>query len=165
LITLSKAIGGGFSVAAFGGKRDIMKSIETKVAHYGTYNANPIGVTACLTTLRDILTPEATKTLISKSGIVFEEMKRIIKETGVVAQLNHIGAMVAVIFSDREVVDYRSMATSSYAMWHKFFITMLNKGVIMQGGDPTETIFFSVQHSDEDYAKVLKAFKETMKSL
>jgi glutamate-1-semialdehyde aminotransferase len=50
-------------------------------------------------------------------------------------------------------------------MWHKFFITMLNKGVIMMGGDPTETIFFSTQHTDADYEKILKCFKETVSTL
>lgn len=165
MITLSKAIGGGFSVAAFGGKKEIMETIEGKVAHYGTYNANPIGVTACLATLRDVLTPEATKTLIDKSTKEFNAMKDIVEDTGVKAQLNHVGAMGGLIFTDKEVVDYRTMATCDRAMWHKFMLTMLNKGVIMIGGDPTETIFFSVQHEDDDYEKVLEKFEETLKIL
>jgi glutamate-1-semialdehyde 2,1-aminomutase len=166
MITLSKAIGGGFSIAAFGGKKAIMEQLQAgTVAHFGTYNANPIGITACLTTLRDILTPEATKTLISKSDKVFEAMREIIKETGVPAQLQHVGAMGCVAFTDTEVVDYRTMATADSSAWHKFFITMLNKGVIMIGANPTETIFFSVQHTDGDYDQILGRFRETLKTL
>jgi glutamate-1-semialdehyde 2,1-aminomutase len=165
MITLSKAIGGGYSVAAFGGKREIMQLIENQVAHYGTYNANPIGITAVVTTLRDILTPEATKKLIAKSDEVFAEMDGILKKSGVAAQLAHIGAMGSIAFTDEDVKDYRTMLSMSKELWHKFFINMLNKGVIMIGGDPTETIFFSVQHTDEDYEKILTCFKETVNTL
>ena len=165
MITLSKAIGGGFSVAAFGGKQEIMSLIENQVAHYGTYNANPIGITAVLTTMRDILTPEATKTLIAKSDQVFSEMGNILKKSGVAAQLVHIGAMGSIAFTDQDVKDYRTMLSMNKETWHKFFITMLNKGVLMIGGDPTETIFFSVQHSDEDYDIILKSLKETVGTL
>ena len=35
----------------------------------------------------------------------------------------------------------------------------------MIGADATETIFFSIAHTDEDYAKVLKAFEETLEDL
>ncbi len=165
LITLSKAIGGGFSIAAFGGKREIMKQFEGSVAHYGTYNANPVGITACLTTLRAVLTPEVTKTLIKKADYMFEAMKDIIKKTGVAAQVNHLGAIGGMVFTDRKVVDYRTMATADRSLWHKFFITMLNKGVIMVGGDATETIHLSIKHTDDDYNKILEAFEETLNML
>jgi len=167
MITLSKAIGGGYSIAAFGGKKEIMELIENSVAHYGTYNGNPIGVTAIITTLGKILTREATKKLITKSDDVFKEMTNIIKKSGVQAQLEHIGAMGSLVFTDvkDKVTDYRSMLSMDRDVWHKFFITMLNKGVIMIGGDPTETIFFSVQHTDEDYEKILAAFESTLKSI
>lgn len=166
MITLSKATGGGFSIAAFGGKRAIMEQLEERtVAHFGTYNANPIGITACLTALRDILTPEATRTLIDKCNKVFEAMAEIIEEEGVAAQLKHVSTMGGIAFTDNEVTDYRSMATADYSVWHKFFLTMLNKGVIMMGVDPTEAIFFSVQHSRRDYDQILERFRETIKTL
>jgi len=165
LICLSKAIGGGYSIAAFGGKSEVMGVIEGKVAHYGTHNANPLGITALLTTLRDILTPETTQSLIDKTSYMFEEMSKIVKKTGVQAKLVNIGAMGGVAFSTKDVKDYRSWLYHNEKVWHKFFITMLNKGVIMIGADATETIFFSIAHTDEDYAKVLKAFEETLEDL
>lgn len=165
LICLSKAIGGGYSIAAFGGKREVMKVLEGSVAHFGTHNANPVGITAMLTTLRDILTPDVTQTLIEKSENIFREMQNIIKDTGVSAKIVHVGAMGGLSFTKEEIKDYRTMLSMNYDMWHQFFITMLNKGVIMVGADPTETIFFSVQHSDEDYDKILTSFKETLQTL
>ena len=47
LTTMAKALGGGFPVAALGGKREIMDLVsDGAVLHAGTYNANTIAVAA-----------------------------------------------------------------------------------------------------------------------
>jgi glutamate-1-semialdehyde 2,1-aminomutase len=47
LTTMAKALGGGFPVAALGGKREIMDQVsDGAVLHAGTYNANTIAVAA-----------------------------------------------------------------------------------------------------------------------
>lgn len=162
MVTLSKAIGGGFPVSAVGGKKEIMAEIEKGCYHAGNFGGNPLGMTALVTTMRDILTREATDTLIKKSEAAFEEMDSILKKSGIPHYFQHIGSIAGLLFTDEKVHDYRSMASQDYDMWHKFYITMLNKGVIMIGAEPTEDISFSVQHTDEDFEKVLKAFKETI---
>jgi len=43
LITLAKCLGNGFSLAAFGGKREIMERLEIDVLHGGTYGGQPFG--------------------------------------------------------------------------------------------------------------------------
>src|SRR6266508_873317 len=49
---LGKAIGGGFPLAAVGGKASIMDQvIPGQIAHAGTFNANPLSVSAGLVTL------------------------------------------------------------------------------------------------------------------
>jgi glutamate-1-semialdehyde 2,1-aminomutase len=165
IVTLSKAIAGGYPLSAICGKREIMAEIEKGCAHFGTFGGNPLSLTACVTVLGEILTREATDTLIKKSDAAFKEMESILKKSGVPHNLVHLGAVGSIVFTDADVKDYRSMSTLDYDIWFKFFITMLNKGVIMIGADPTETIFFSVMHTDEDYEKILKAFKETIDTL
>src|SRR5207247_10918654 len=53
LTTLGKIIGGGFPLAAYGGRREIMQKIapEGPVYQAGTLSGNPVAVTAGLTTL------------------------------------------------------------------------------------------------------------------
>src|SRR3989441_5533365 len=54
---LGKAIGGGFPLAAVGGKAAIMDQvIPGQIAHAGTFNANPLSISAGLVTLTKILT-------------------------------------------------------------------------------------------------------------
>ena len=60
LTTLGKIIGGGYPVAAFGGRADVMDRFDARrpgaMSHGGTFNGNPVGVAAGLATLRH-LTP------------------------------------------------------------------------------------------------------------
>ena len=47
LITLAKSIGGGLPLAAFGGKREVMEVVvDGRMAHFGTYNGNPLVMAA-----------------------------------------------------------------------------------------------------------------------
>ena len=59
LITLAKSIGGGLPLAAFGGKREIMEVVvDGRMAHFGTYNGNPL-VMAAAKAVDELCTQEA----------------------------------------------------------------------------------------------------------
>ena len=62
LTTLGKIIGGGYPLAAFGGREDVMSQFDARrrgaLSHGGTYNGNPVAAAAGLATLRE-LTPAA----------------------------------------------------------------------------------------------------------
>ena len=61
LTTLGKIIGGGYALAAFGGRAEIMDQFDARrpgaLSHGGTFNGNPVAATAGLATLRE-LTPD-----------------------------------------------------------------------------------------------------------
>src|SRR5882672_5890594 len=60
LTTLGKIIGGGYPLAAFGGRADVMAVYDSRqagsISHGGTFNGNPVAAAAGLATLRE-LTP------------------------------------------------------------------------------------------------------------
>jgi glutamate-1-semialdehyde 2,1-aminomutase len=60
LTTLGKIIGGGYPLAAFGGRADVMAVYDSRragsISHGGTFNGNPVAAAAGLATLRS-LTP------------------------------------------------------------------------------------------------------------
>jgi glutamate-1-semialdehyde 2,1-aminomutase len=61
LTTLGKIIGGGYALAAFGGRAEIMDRFDARrpdaLSHGGTFNGNPVAAAAGLATLRE-LTPD-----------------------------------------------------------------------------------------------------------
>jgi len=58
LTTLGKIIGGGYPLAAFGGRADVMDRFDARVpgamTHGGTFNGNPVGAAAGLATLEEL---------------------------------------------------------------------------------------------------------------
>jgi glutamate-1-semialdehyde 2,1-aminomutase len=61
LTTLGKIIGGGYPLAAFGGRADVMDQFDARrsgaMSHGGTFNGNPVAAAAGLATLRE-MTPD-----------------------------------------------------------------------------------------------------------
>jgi glutamate-1-semialdehyde 2,1-aminomutase len=61
LTTLGKIVGGGYALAAFGGRAEIMDRFDARrpgaLSHGGTFNGNPVAAAAGLATLRE-LTPD-----------------------------------------------------------------------------------------------------------
>ena len=59
LTCLAKAIAGGTPGAAFGGRADVMETIERGAAQQGTFNGNPLVAAAGLAALTEVLVPDA----------------------------------------------------------------------------------------------------------
>ena len=71
LTTLGKIVGGGYPLAAFGGRAEIMDRFDARrpgaLSHGGTFNGNPVGAAAGLATLR-YLTPDRYDRLANLGG-------------------------------------------------------------------------------------------------
>src|SRR5205823_5720742 len=113
LTTLGKIIGGGLPVAAFGGRADVMELLdprrEPNLAQGGTYNGNPLGMAAGLACMQE-LTPDVFAELNRKGERVAEQLSEVFASHGVPAQINGVGSLLAIHFSDKPVVDYRAVA-------------------------------------------------------
>ena len=61
LTTLGKIIAGGYPLAAFGGREDVLAIFDARreraVSHGGTFNGNPVAAAAGLATLRELTPP------------------------------------------------------------------------------------------------------------
>src|SRR3977135_423833 len=70
LVTYGKVIGGGFPVAAYGGRKDLMELVAPvgPVYQAGTLSANPVGMRAGLATLQKIERVGAYEVLEEKAG-------------------------------------------------------------------------------------------------
>ena len=134
LTTLGKIIGGGLPVAAFGGRADVMEMLdprhEPNLAQGGTYNGNPLGMAAGLACMRE-LTPDVFAELNRKGERVAEQLSEVFASHGVPAQINGVGSLLAIHFSDKPVVDYRAVAASDKKRMRDFFLGLVNHGVLM----------------------------------
>jgi glutamate-1-semialdehyde 2,1-aminomutase len=112
LTCLGKIIGGGFPVGAVGGSRKVMEVFDHRKAGYvhhgGTFNANPVTMTAGLETMRQ-MTPEAFDRLNSLGGYLREKLTAAVRAAGRPIQVCGKGSLFVGHLSAEPLTGYRSM--------------------------------------------------------
>lgn len=134
LVTYGKVIGGGLPVGAFGGKRALMEQVAPlgKVYQAGTLSGNPLAMAAGYTMLKTLHeTPGIYESLDLKCAYLEQGLRRILTDKGVPFQVNRLGSMISVHFSDAPVTDFASAAASNLPLFNRFFHHMLESGVYL----------------------------------
>ncbi|HYB07634.1 MAG TPA: aspartate aminotransferase family protein [Nitrososphaerales archaeon] len=166
LKTMGKAIGGGYPLSVLGGKKKVMDAIVPGVvAHAGTFNSNPVAVTAGLVTLTKILTKEKLAYAAKLGGELADGYTDIINDAKLKAKVQSIGVSGTMHFTDHEVTDWRSFLDVNVGTWWTYYTAMLNRGVIPMATGPDEQWTVSVQHTKEDITTHLEAFKTVVREL
>jgi glutamate-1-semialdehyde 2,1-aminomutase len=99
LTTLGKIIGGGYPLAAFGGRADVMEIFDARrpgaVSHGGTFNGSPVAAAAGLATLRE-LTPETYRRLDALGERLRSGIAAIIEGERLDARATAVGSLFQV---------------------------------------------------------------------
>ena len=158
LTTFGKIIGAGMPVGAYGGRREIMEMVSPVGAVYqaGTLSGNPVAMAAGIAQLSYLKEhPEAYAALNQKSDRFFEELQKIVDESGRGYHVNHITSLGSLFFTDREVVDYESAQTSDTKAYADYCNYMQNHGIYLAPAQ-FEAVFISMEHTEEQLARTLE---------
>jgi glutamate-1-semialdehyde 2,1-aminomutase len=136
LTCLGKIIGGGLPVGAFGGRRDIMAQFDptgsgARIAHAGTFNANPMTMVAGEVVMRT-LTPPLYRRLAELGETVRARLRAALAELGVPAQVTGTASLFGLHFTAEPVVDYRSALAGDQELRKAVFTGLLNEGILLQ---------------------------------
>ena len=136
MTSLGKIIGGGFSIGAFGGSKEIMGLYDPpqaggpRVAHAGTFNANPVTMLAGAATLEQ-LTPEVYRKLAEMTEYLRAGILKVGAELETPVQVTGLGSLFGIHFTGEELVGYRDIAAEDAAFRHQVFLGLLNEGILM----------------------------------
>jgi glutamate-1-semialdehyde 2,1-aminomutase len=167
LVTYGKVIGGGMPVGAFGGRKDIMQHIAPlgNVYQAGTLSGNPIAMIAGYTLLSALREdPSIYAELEEKSVYLRKGLDRVFGEWGEPYQINQLGSMISVHFSERPVRDFSSASGANNALFKPFFHSMLRKGVYLPPS-AFESWFLNNALSREDLDVTVRVAKESLDEL
>jgi len=134
LITYGKVIGGGMPVGAFGGRKEIMQHIAPlgNVYQAGTLSGNPIAMIAGYTLLKELNdNPSIYKELEEKTTYLRDGLDEVLKAWGQPYQVNQLGSMISLHFSDHPVTDFASASSANNARFKTFFHSMLSRGIYL----------------------------------
>ncbi len=155
---LGKVIGGGMPVGAYGGRRDIMQLIAPlgPVYQAGTLSGNPLAMAAGLATLRELSRPGVYEALEAKGARLEAGLRAALNRHEVPAQVNRVGSLMTLFFTDAPVTDYASARKCDTERYARFFHALLDAGVYFPPSQ-FEAAFVSLAHSDADIDATIDA--------
>jgi glutamate-1-semialdehyde 2,1-aminomutase len=133
LTTFGKYIGGGMSFGAFGGRAEIMDLFDPRrvdaLPHAGTFNNNVLTMSAGLTGLTDVYTPEAAVALNARGEVVRGRLNALCQAADAPLQFTGIGSMLAVHTMRGAVCSPEDAAKGDPKLKELFFFDMLAHGI------------------------------------
>lgn len=167
LITFGKVIGGGLPVGAVAGKREIMQLLAPSGPVYqaGTLSGNPLAMIAGFTMLSTLKNnSDIYNSLEGKSNYLQKGLNEIFKEANIDVQINRVGSMLSVFFTNTKVINWDTAATTNINLYAAFFHEMLQRGVYLPPS-AYETYFVSDALSYEDLDQVILAAKSSIQNI
>lgn len=164
LITLAKSIGGGFPLAAFGGKAKYMNAVvDGRMSHFGTYNGNPLSVAAAIA-VDEIATEDALAKAEAINRATLAKLDQIIAEYELPAHTVGFGVKGALIWSPKAVRNYRDFKTTDFEVAELSWLWGVNRGVLTPPG-LDEQWLVSLATTQKDMDRLVSANRELAKAL
>ncbi len=161
MVTLAKTLGGGLPSGAIGGTEEVMRVVEDgSVYQVGTYNGNPLAMTAARASLQEILTPDAYAHLDHLNERIVTGCQEVIDRHRLPGYAIGLAAKGCVTFSTTKVVDYESFKANQDAeVTELAWVYNMNRGIFMTPGRVEEWTL-SVTHTDDAVDAYVKVFDE-----
>jgi glutamate-1-semialdehyde 2,1-aminomutase len=163
LTVLAKALGAGFPVAAFGGRREIMEmAADGRTMHGGTYNSSPLACAAVAASLEQSGREGFYEGLMARGERLADGLVEIAHAHELPACWSGVGSLFQLWFTETLPSDYRSsqelVAASPFPTFSR---AMLEERILLQ--PPQEGLFLmSGAHTDEDVELTLAAAERVM---
>ena len=155
LVTYGKIIGGGMPVGAYGGRRKLMEQVAPlgPVYQAGTLSGNPVAMAAGLAQLRILKsTPEIYENLERRGAMLEKGLKEAL--SGIPVQVNRVGSLLTVFFTDKPVTGYDAARSSDLERFRRWYLGLLVQG-IYAAPSQFEAMFLCNAHTDEEIEKIV----------
>ena len=133
LTTLGKYIGGGFSIGAFGGRKDLMQVFDPShpgyFAHAGTFNNNVFTMTVGAAGLGKVYTAERAQAFTEQGETLRTRLNAIAATASFPMQFTGVGTLMTVHMCAGEIRSIRDLQASNAALRDLFYFDMLEQGV------------------------------------
>jgi len=168
ITTLGKALGNGFTIAAVGGRKEIMNKLAPggNVYQASTFAGNPISVTAAINSIKTInkMKNKLYEKLARNRELLVDEIDDLATDYNIPHQINSLASMFQIFFTDKPVIDYKTSKKSNTKKFHKLFSNLLKNGIFIAPSQ-YETVFLSDAHTDANITKTIGAYGLSLEAL
>ncbi|MEU5977747.1 aminotransferase class III-fold pyridoxal phosphate-dependent enzyme [Streptomyces sp. NPDC047315] len=170
LTVLSKVMGGGVPVAAFGGRAHAMRMLANNEAyHAGVYAGNHAALRAVVATLTKISSlPELYDELEAVGGYAEDGLREVFATEKRAVHITRVGSLLSVALLRSPVADpgdLRSLAAAVDPSAHRKLQTLAQKEGLYFHPNPLEPWFLSTAHTRDVVDKATGALRRALAGL
>lgn len=154
----AKALGAGFPIAAVGGSREVFEPVvDGRVVHSSTYHTNPVGLAACVATLKELRVPGFFDRISALGNQLRSGLSEVAHAAGTEVSVVGIGPLLQVVFADHAPTNYRDLIRSfDSEAYRRFWALMLDRGIFFNP-HPQECWFISGAHTELEIEQTIDA--------
>lgn len=167
LMTIGKIVGGGYPLAAVGGRKEIMKNLAPQgaVYHAGTLSGNPVAVAAGIEVMKRIAYDITIyKELNEKREYLQNKIVEAGIKTGVKIHCEGVGSLMTLYFGIEKAENLDDVSKCDREKYGEFFRVMADRGVILPPSQ-FEAWFISTAHSYEDLDKTAECVEQSFEEI
>ncbi|MFH1474581.1 MAG: aspartate aminotransferase family protein [Chloroflexota bacterium] len=162
--TYAKAMGNGYPAAAFGGRREIMEMLPSKVSHGGTYAGNRIAAAAATKTLEIIRDTDALETIRATGERIQAGLRQVLDAKGLAYQITGHPSMFGIMFTEKTPSEYRDWAATDHELYDAIAVGMQARGA-MPEPDSREPWFVCEAHAKGEIVdRVVSIFADSFRA-
>jgi glutamate-1-semialdehyde 2,1-aminomutase len=160
--TYAKAMGNGYPVAAIAMTDAVADGWRASgIAQAGTYSGNGIGTAAAAATIDKLSTGEPHARIEKVGRSLMEGLEKVMAERGVEGRATGHPSMFSLFFGEGGMDEFRDTSKHDEHLYETVLFKMIDRGV-MPCPDALEPWFVCAAHTDEDVAKTLQVFDESL---
>jgi glutamate-1-semialdehyde 2,1-aminomutase len=169
MTVLGKILGGGFPVGAFCASKEIMSRLDHTVNkrpeysfHGGTFAANPITMTAGLTTLKLLQSGILIRNLNNVGDSVRKQLKSTFTENKVTVQVTGESSIFSVHFTKQAVRNANDACAADRDRLVDYGLSLIANGVFIL---PGHNAALCTKHTQADIKKLISATQEYARTI
>lgn len=161
LSVYGKAIAGGFTLSAVGGRREMFDVLrDGRTLHAGTYNGHAINVAAALATLEVLSEPGVYQRMHAHGAALRQTIEQAAAARGKTLVTTGVGTVFSVHFGlTTPPLNYRDTLKADMAAYGRFRAALLENGVQVL---PDGRWYVSAVHGDTELALAQRALDKAL---
>ncbi|MBV9102788.1 MAG: glutamate-1-semialdehyde 2,1-aminomutase [Candidatus Eremiobacteraeota bacterium] len=166
LTTFGKAMGGGFPLAAFGGRADVMESVAPSGCAFtgGTFSGNPFCIALGHRVL-DLIENDETlyPRMDERAQRLAAGLRSVLQEVGFDYAVTQLGSMVDFKFRAGSAVTNYDQALESDGERFATYYHAMREGGVLLAPSRNELMFLSSVHGDEEIDETIEAARVALR--
>jgi glutamate-1-semialdehyde 2,1-aminomutase len=176
MTTFAKVAGGGYQLAGFGGKAEIMAEIEPpekeedekwqhSAFHGGTYNGHPASCAAGLKTLEILESGDVYDHIERLGDKLFGGLQEVADDVGLDVNVQWEGSLGQLYMTDHEIKYHRDTWYSNTDQFADWWFEAAGRGVLFANPYQGERFFTTYTHTDEQIDHALEVAEEAFRAV